>query len=308
VLISEEALWNNRFILADKKPIMYRNWLNHGIKTIHDLYSDIKSLLSPNQLSQKFNLPIKQMPYNSLIQAIPSKWKQYMLEGQHFDKTSSSNETLITVNDKRICMNALKSHMLYWHFVNRLSKSPTAIDKWISEFVFLNDNDFTNFFELPYKVLRDTKMQTFQYSILHRIFPCGAALHTWRLTEDSNCTYCSAHDCLSHFFFDCPVAKEFWIQVSKWIFNTMDITIPIKKIDVLFGIPSYDQFMLCLNLVILYGKWHIYTCKKNGKRPFLLNFLLELKSVLNIERYIMITQDSIEKFTEKWRILYEVLF
>ena len=206
-------------------------------------------------------------------------------------------------------MDMVKGHMLYWHFVHALIKPPASIDKWGSEFVFLNDEDFANFFELPYKVLRDTKMQTFQYKILHKIIPCGAALHTWKITDNSNCTYCGLYDGLSHFFFDCQVTKEFWNQVSQWIFNTMNIKIPIKMIDVLFGVPLYDGFMLCLNFIILHGKWHIYyTCKKIGKRPFLFEFLINLKNSLNIERYIMITHVSVGKFTERWSILYDALF
>ena len=151
-------------------------------------------------------------------------------------------------------------------------------------------------------------MQAFQYKILHKIIPSGAALHTWKIAENSNCTYCATHDSLSHFFFDCPAVTQFWNHVARWIGNTMNIKIPIKKVDVLFGIPSCDQFMMCFNFIILYGKWHIYTCKKNGKLPFLFEFLTELKSALSIERYIMIIQNSVEEFTERWSMLYDVLF
>ena len=148
------------------------------------------------------------MPYNGLMQAVTNTWKRLMLDERHLEK-SKDCEPFIIVSDKRIDLVSVESYMLYWHFVNKIMKPPTSIDKWVSEFIFLNDQDFSNFYELPYKILRDTKIQTFQYTILHKIFPCGAALHTWKLTENSNCTHCAEHDSLSHFFFDCPATKEF---------------------------------------------------------------------------------------------------
>jgi hypothetical protein len=187
-------------------------------------------------------------------------------------------------------------------------RPPTAVERWISEFIFLDDTDFANFFELPYKVTRDTKLLTFQYTILHKIIPCGATLHTWNILDSSDCTYCEQYDSVSYFYFDCPIIQEFWNHVIKWIKNNMDVEIPLRKIDVLFGIPLYDTFMLCLNFIILQAKWHIYKNKLNNKHPFLFEFLTELKNAIEIERYIMIRNDSVYKFEQKWQMLYEALF
>jgi hypothetical protein len=88
----------------------------------------------------------------------------------------------------------------------------------------------------------------------------------------------------------------------------MAVEIPLRKIDVLFGIPLYDSFMLCLNYIILHAKWYIYTHKMDNKYPSLFEFLVELKNAIEIERYIMIRNDCAHKFDEKWKILYEALF
>ena len=57
--------------------------------------------------------------------------------------------------------------------------------------------------------------------------------------------------------------------------------------------------MLCLNFIILQAKWHIYKNKLNNKHPFLFEFLTELKNAIEIERYIMIRNDSVCKFEQK---------
>ncbi len=74
--IGNECLWNTCFINIGNKPVYgdYNNWREHGINYIADL-SHNGNLLSSNQLSEKYRLPIRHLQYISLIDAIPSNWK-----------------------------------------------------------------------------------------------------------------------------------------------------------------------------------------------------------------------------------------
>jgi hypothetical protein len=53
--------------------------------------------------------------------------------------------------------------------IDKLRKQPSLICKWIDEYPFLNDNDFENVFCLPFRVVRNTKLQTFQYKLINWI-------------------------------------------------------------------------------------------------------------------------------------------
>ena len=88
--------------------------------------------------------------------------------------------------------------MVYWHFLECSTKQPTSIGKWISEFPFLHDNDFSKFYRLPYQTVKDTKIQTFQYTVLNRILPCKEMLFKWNIEETEQCTYCNDCDTLTH--------------------------------------------------------------------------------------------------------------
>ena len=202
----------------------------------------------------------------------------------------------------------LNSNALYWHILEAQIKPPTAISKWISEFPFLHDNDFRNFYILPFKVLRDTKLQTFQYKLINRVIPCGAALQIWKLAESGNCKFCDEYDNLSHHFFDCPNTKSFWAQLTEWIKGVTDISVPLSKVDVLFGVPLYDTFMTCLNFIVLYAKSHIHKYKLKNEEPFLLDYLVELKNEIDMERLILTTNGKKETFDLKWSMFYEFLF
>ena len=178
----------------------------------------------------------------------------------------------------------------------------------MSEFPFLNDDDFSSFFLLPFKVLRDTKLQTFQYKLINRIIPCGVALQSWNLKASDTCQLCDAHDSLSHYFYDCPMTNAFWTNVINWTKNRTNTYLPLSKVDILFWVPLYDRFMLCLNFIILHGKWHLFRCKLNSDQPSFLDYLVELKNELNTERYISAVNGEISQFEEKWGIFYEELF
>ena len=96
--------------------------------------------------------------------------------------------------------------------------------------------------------------------------------------------------------------------MTNWIKSVTDTLLPLAKIDILFGVPLYENVMQCLNFIILHGKWHIYKSKLKNEEPFLLDYLVELKNEINIERYISIIHGEIHKFDEIWGTFHDVLF
>ena len=73
----------------------------------------------------------------------------------------------------------------------------------------IEDNDDNDFFNL----------QSLQFKIIHRHFPCNYRLHLWNIVEDSKCTYCNVVDTLSHYFAECQVVKGTCKMISKQIQN-----------------------------------------------------------------------------------------
>ena len=74
--ILDEYLWYNRSSLIDKKPIFLKYWNEGGIKRISDVMKFNGLIRSKEDLANEFGIHIDIMKYNSLISAIPSKWKQ----------------------------------------------------------------------------------------------------------------------------------------------------------------------------------------------------------------------------------------
>ena len=81
------------------------------------------------------------------------------------------------------------------------------------------------------------------------------------------------------------------------------------SLDMLLGIPNDDNSndVMILNFVILFAKYYIYNCKKNGIVIDFFSFLVKLKSHLMIEEYRHIMYNRGLEFATKWSILSDSL-
>ncbi len=76
--------------------------------------------------------------------------------------------------------------------------------------------------------LRETKIQTFQYRILHRIIPCNKWLHNIKIKDSDSSDYYGGVDDILHFFKKCPKVNDFGhvgLITINWWENLSEITI-----------------------------------------------------------------------------------
>ena len=264
--------------------------------------------MTREQLMVKYKLNVDTLTYNGIIDAIPKHWRACMTKYSAENEPKDKSDDEVYIADRRVKISTLSNQMLYWHLLDRIIKPPTALSKWMEEFPFLNDQDFSNYFTLPYSITRDTKLQTFQYAILNNILPCQALLFRWGIAENKSCLYCNMYDSLSHHLYECNEVNLFWKQLIKWVKNNLNAQIPLSRVDVLFGIPQLnDSLIHCMNLLILLGKWFIHKCALNNKKLFLLEFLPQVKNHLATEEHIAHLNGKEEQFNEQWGLLNETL-
>ena len=126
-----------------------------------------------------------------------------------------------------------------------------------------------------------------QFRIIHRYFPCRYNLHLWNIVGDNKCEFCNDADTLSQYFAECDSVVQFWKFLKRWFIRTFQFVINFTSLDILLGIPIYDNSndVMILNFVILFVKYYMYNCKKNGVPIDFFSFLVKLKSHLIIEEY-----------------------
>ena len=118
---------------------------------------------------------------------------------------------------------------------------------------------------IPYESTAETYLQSLQFRIIHRYFACKYNLHLWNIGGDE-CEFCNDADTLSYYFAECDSVVQFWKFLKRWFIRTFQFVINFTSLDIQLGIPNYDNSndVMILNFVILFAKYYIYNCKKNG--------------------------------------------
>ncbi len=117
---------------------------------------------------------------------------------------------------------------------------------------------------MPFNTCRETKIQTFQYRIIHRILPCNKWLFNIKIKSEKTCSYCTDEDDIQHFLLKCDKANKFWKYWFKWWTNISELD--ISNFDhleecMLFGFPGENKIFKVINFCILIAKYYIYIFK-----------------------------------------------
>lgn len=303
--VRSQRLWLNKFICVNNKPLYNKVMLEKSLKYVNDIFDNTGTYISLNQLNGKFNIEMDVMTYNSLKDAIPRSWRK-IVKNSHGIQVI--DEIKVQVNKIEKKLESITSKELYWHFINNKYKRGTAMSKWedIFDLVHL---EWEEIFSIPYKVARETNLQSLQYQIIHRFFPCNEILGTWYNDHKTTCDFCNQEDSIQHFFYECNVSKTFWKHFSTWWHSVTLVNLNVNLYDIIFGVmnPSSDTMIDALNYCILLGKRFISTQKKTNKDCFLYYYQIELRQMLELEKYICVEKAQEKKFTKRWSFIYENL-
>jgi len=302
--ILNEKLCYNKNILSDNKPFTNKKFSTNDISIIHDILRADLSFKSAEELD---TLTI--MEYNQIIAAIPKEWKTTICLNKNTNaqfKLNNKLEVKIGLNHKHI--QSIRCKDFYWHLINRTHEIPTAILKWEEYYYYVNFN-WKDIFTLPYKSTSETSLQSMQYQIIHRYFPCNSILNTWNTNLEELCTLCNVEDTLEHYFFNCKLVEQFWKDFFTWRHKTFLCTFNLGAIDVIFGLmnETHDSMISILNYCILSAKKYIIDCKGKGVNCSFDKYCSKLKNRLIIEEYISNINGKSEAFIQKWSTVVECL-
>ena len=143
-----------------------------------------------HEIEQQSNRNIDQMQYNSTFNAIPKTWHVLLKNPDHQPTIQPLNESIIfKLNNKTINIQNVKCKDFYLALISTVTKPPTAISKW-AEIYNIHVESWTYFFMTPFRACIETSLQTFQYKIINRFFPCNYTLSIWYKDVSNICQYC----------------------------------------------------------------------------------------------------------------------
>lgn len=89
--VKKETLWENDFILIEKRPFTWPSWKKAGIVYINDLLHDSQPrFLSHTEIQTKYRVQASFLQLLQIRMAIPCSWKRKITEPSMQDLTSTS--------------------------------------------------------------------------------------------------------------------------------------------------------------------------------------------------------------------------
>jgi len=124
--------------------------------------------------------------------------------------------------------------------------------------------EWKEIYNLPFKVLNDTKSRECQYKILNRYLTTNAFLHKIGLIASPLCTFCGAEsDSLEHLLITCPFTDVFWLDFIGWCRNVNVSAMYKCKCKCKYNISIVSSVSVCVHVNKI--AFHL---KKKRKKKF----------------------------------------
>ena len=304
--VRNEHLWYNKYIIIDRKPAFYEHWNNIGITKINDLVTEAGSFKTINEINNEFNTTVNLMDFNSIKSAIPKKWRK-MLTNSNFCRGDEMN-LQVKICNKMKDVSTIICKEIYWEFIDRKQCRPTAVTKWEEIYYYVNF-EWQYIYTLPYKVARETYLQSLHFQIINRYFPCALNIHKWYPEESSKCKYCDIEDSVEHYFSECVRVRPFWNWFRNWINGIYNCNIMFSSLDIIFGIPNLNEVRMfnVMNFCILLAKDFIQKSKKQDTEIIVEKYKISLKDRLQMEKLLLTSENKESLFFENWNPIYITL-
>lgn len=307
--VRKEFLWFNPFIQINGISIFYKVWYDHGIKYINDIVKQNGEFMSCNDINTKYNLNISFLDILSIKSAIPTNWKE-MLTKQNVNPNSESFKVLVVYKGKNTPISSLTAKDVYNILLEQIEVSVTAKEKWEESFnVEISGNKWEQIFCLPFKCTTESKLQAFQYKILHRFAAHNYLLKKYNLSDTERCFYCQNVETLEHKYYECREVFAFWRHFFSWWSIVFGERLNLSKDSIIFGMLESDDIKL--NFCILLGKYYInYVKNIRTERQCTVSlqfFLKFVKRRLELLEYIYLIKDNLNSFHDDWGMFMDNL-
>ncbi len=134
--------------------------------------------------------------------SIPKAWKELIrkFDNKHIN-ISSEDDVIIHFVIKENAIDKITCADFYLYLIETKQHKPNNINKWCEVFQdceSANKKSWHRIFKLPFVILRNSKILTFQYKVLNRVIPYNKCLYYIKINE-----CCNEVDDIVHFFLKC---------------------------------------------------------------------------------------------------------
>ena len=306
--VKMQSLWLNEHITIDKKVIFWKWWYKNGISRVSDLLTEDGAFMSQQELSTNYGMKISFLEALQIRQSLPHKWRKLLQMEPGNNNTPNRIMIFDTDHKQNIDFLSLTSKDVYWTLFKQENKAvkPACINKWEDIFNF-SDKEWCDIFSMPFKACKETRLQTFQYKIIHRIIGCNHWLYNMKVRDSPNCELCDKDDTIIHYFIGCRGLEQFWESFMTWWKGITGCSIILNEFIVLFGTNIPTREAEIFNYCIIVAKNYIYEQKIKAKSVDFYSFLPYLKNKVTASKDYNKSISKKGEYIKKWGLLLDNL-
>lgn len=213
-----ESLWNNRFINLRSLNKLQAIWKSKGIWRINDVL-DRGRPYTAESFQARYGSRHSPKLFEKLYNYIPQPFLDLIVPIHKPNKAVGLY--IKDIDGKLVDLDILSTKQLYKILLAGRKHTPTAQLKWREIFSEVEEMQIEGrwkyWYNLPYRISREVKLQSFQYRLLNRILPCNKYLAQIRVISSPICNFCNRVDDTFHFLYGCSETTDFWNSLSLWL-------------------------------------------------------------------------------------------
>lgn len=142
--------------------------------------------------------------------SIPLHWRQALSAGWTRPPVFPGGPTIILHDQEPHDVNNLSAKRVYSSLIASEKTANTALHRWKNNPPIVSvsrKEEWERVCLRVFKTVKETKLQSFQFKVIHAITPCRKYLRQLRIADDELCANCGITDDLFHFFFRCDLVR-----------------------------------------------------------------------------------------------------
>ena len=170
-IIKNQVIWNNRYITIQNKPFVWENWLQHGILRVKDLIDEEGHFIDATVILHRYGIRCNFLSVLQIRQSLPLHWRRVLASQK---KCAIYDNEIVLFFFGNSCSPSEKcdTRKIYRYFTKNKLSIPTCVTRWTDHYPQI-DQDWADVFRRPFRISQATKLQSFQYRVIHRIITCN---------------------------------------------------------------------------------------------------------------------------------------
>lgn len=306
--IRGEELWHNRYMgVALQDPILRKRWKEAGITTLQDIcHTSDSRLLSHDEIRDKFHVHCTFLEALQIRMSVPIHWREALTRDYTGDTTPLYNIKIS--NGAALPLQSTSPKKIYAEIISARKGVIKVQRRWDSSVDIDDGTEWAEIYLRPFLTVRETRLQSFQYRLSHRLITCNRLLSRYKIKQEDTCSFCDGADTLEHFFYQCPISRKFWDSVFGWMKDAtgQDLRGLTLK-EIMLGVPKTFRYAKRTNSLLLISRYFIHRQRLFHKGDLcLIHWARELRKRLLTEKHICEAEGEPHKF-DVWTTVLEYL-